>query len=88
MKAVAEKVLCHVDTDEKPTVQINSSITNKDLETLDKTNWLNDVIINHYMELLCSEAEESGFSYKAISSFLLEVILNSLNLSRTGSLTF
>jgi len=76
VKAVAEKVLCHVDAEEKPTVQIKNNITNKDLETLEKTNWLNDVIINHYMELLCCEAEEIGFSYKAISSFLLEHITN------------
>ncbi len=55
----------------------NISITRKDIQTLRGLNWLNDEIINFYMNLICerSQTSDTGLKTYAFSTFFYSKLI-------------
>lgn len=56
------KVFCSGNQDEVLSEAFRLTITRKDMFTLNNLNWLNDEIINFYMNLLMERSKRKGFS--------------------------
>lgn len=54
----------------------NTQITRRDLHTLHGLNWLNDEVINFYMNLICERSKEADFKRcYAFSTFFYPKLL-------------
>ena len=64
-------------SDEVLSNAFNISITRKDIQTLRGLNWLNDEIINFYMNLICerSQTSQTGLKTYSFSTFFYSKLI-------------
>uniref|UniRef100_A0A6I8P657 SUMO specific peptidase 1 n=1 Tax=Ornithorhynchus anatinus TaxID=9258 RepID=A0A6I8P657_ORNAN len=70
MEKEIKNVFCHGNQDEVLSEAFRLTITRKDMQTLNHLNWLNDEIINFYMNLLMERSRGKGVpSVHAFNTF-------------------